>query len=81
MILILPQGSHTVRLGNDAEISQEVSGVKKGLVYSVMFAVARMCARRERRGEEDGGGDDGSGSNRFGVAVEMLRRRERGEIY
>ncbi|KAG5564114.1 hypothetical protein RHGRI_000334 [Rhododendron griersonianum] len=42
MILIVPQGSHAVRLGNDAEISQEVSGVEKGLVYSVMFAVARI---------------------------------------
>ncbi|KAF7133323.1 hypothetical protein RHSIM_Rhsim09G0159400 [Rhododendron simsii] len=42
MILIVPQGSHAVLLGNDAEISQEVSGVEKGSVYSVMFVAAHM---------------------------------------
>ncbi|XP_058196144.1 protein DUF642 L-GALACTONO-1,4-LACTONE-RESPONSIVE GENE 2 [Rhododendron vialii] len=47
MILIVPQGSHAVRLGNDAEISQEVGGVEKGSVYSVTFAAARTCAQLE----------------------------------
>ncbi|KAK6154857.1 hypothetical protein DH2020_009105 [Rehmannia glutinosa] len=37
MILIVPQGAHAVRLGNDAEISQEVK-VEKGALYSVTFS-------------------------------------------
>jgi len=32
MILIVPQGRHAVRLGNDAEISQDLT-VEKGFVY------------------------------------------------
>jgi len=46
MILIVPQGRHAVRLGNDAEISQEVR-VEKGSIYSVTFAAARTCAQLE----------------------------------
>ncbi|KAL5774028.1 hypothetical protein ACOSP7_011585 [Xanthoceras sorbifolium] len=46
MILIVPQGSHAVRLGNDAEISQEVR-VEKGSTYSVTFSAARTCAQLE----------------------------------
>ncbi|XP_051134000.1 uncharacterized protein LOC127253435 [Andrographis paniculata] len=46
MILIVPQGSHAVRLGNDAEISQEVK-VEKGSLYSVTFSAARTCAQLE----------------------------------
>lgn len=46
MILIVPQGSHAVRLGNDAEISQEVE-VEKGSTYSVTFSAARTCAQLE----------------------------------
>ncbi|TKY71982.1 DUF642 protein [Spatholobus suberectus] len=46
MILIVPQGRHAVRLGNDAEISQEVQ-VEKGSVYSVTFCAARTCAQLE----------------------------------
>ncbi|KAH9797756.1 hypothetical protein KPL71_005975 [Citrus sinensis] len=46
MILIVPQGSHAVRLGNDAEISQEVK-VEKGSTYSVTFSAARTCAQLE----------------------------------
>lgn len=46
MILIVPQGEHAVRLGNDAEISQEFK-VEKGSLYSVTFSAARTCAQLE----------------------------------
>ncbi|XP_010504914.1 PREDICTED: uncharacterized protein LOC104781844 isoform X2 [Camelina sativa] len=46
MILIVPEGRHAVRLGNDAEISQELT-VEKGSVYSVTFSAARTCAQLE----------------------------------
>ncbi|KAG9142184.1 hypothetical protein Leryth_007628 [Lithospermum erythrorhizon] len=46
MILIVPQGSHAVRLGNDAEISQKLK-VEKGELYSVTFSAARTCAQLE----------------------------------
>ncbi|XP_010540565.1 PREDICTED: uncharacterized protein LOC104814294 [Tarenaya hassleriana] len=46
MILIVPQGRHAVRLGNDAEISQDLT-VEKGSVYSVTFSAARTCAQLE----------------------------------
>ncbi|XP_041025587.1 uncharacterized protein LOC121265971 [Juglans microcarpa x Juglans regia] len=46
MILIIPQGRHAVRLGNDAEISQDLK-VEKGSIYSVTFSAARTCAQLE----------------------------------
>lgn len=46
MILIVPEGRHAVRLGNDAEISQELT-VEKGFIYSVTFSAARTCAQLE----------------------------------
>ncbi|CAA3015844.1 carbohydrate binding domain-containing precursor [Olea europaea subsp. europaea] len=46
MILIVPQGAHAVRLGNDAEISQEIA-VEKGSLYSITFSAARTCAQLE----------------------------------
>ena len=46
MILIVPQGSRAVRLGNDAEISQEVR-LEKGALYAVTFSAARTCAQLE----------------------------------
>ncbi|GMH26076.1 hypothetical protein Nepgr_027919 [Nepenthes gracilis] len=46
MILIIPGGAHAVRLGNDAEISQELK-VEKGSLYSVTFSAARTCAPLE----------------------------------
>jgi hypothetical protein len=46
MILIVPQGRHAIRLGNDAEISQDVP-VEKGSIYSVTFCAARTCAQLE----------------------------------
>ncbi|KAM7530565.1 hypothetical protein LguiB_033975 [Lonicera macranthoides] len=46
MILIVPQGAHAVRLGNDAEMSQQVK-VEKGSIYSISFSAARTCAQLE----------------------------------
>ncbi|KAL7089350.1 hypothetical protein ACP275_13G182300 [Erythranthe tilingii] len=46
MILIVPQGAHAARLGNDAEISQEIK-VEKGALYSITFSAARTCAQLE----------------------------------
>lgn len=46
MILIVPQGTHAARLGNDAEISQETK-VEKGSTYSITFGAARTCAQLE----------------------------------
>ncbi|ERN07023.1 hypothetical protein AMTRI_Chr03g141980 [Amborella trichopoda] len=46
MILIVPQGSHAARLGNDAEINQDIK-LEKGSTYSVTFSAARTCAQLE----------------------------------
>ncbi|OVA11863.1 Protein of unknown function DUF642 [Macleaya cordata] len=46
MILIVPQGLHAVRLGNDAEISQDLK-LEKGSLYSITFSAARTCAQLE----------------------------------
>ncbi|GMI93556.1 hypothetical protein like AT1G29980 [Hibiscus trionum] len=46
MLLIVPRGTHAVRLGNDAEISQEVT-VEKGSTYAITFSAARTCAQLE----------------------------------
>ncbi|KAL5577218.1 hypothetical protein UlMin_018917 [Ulmus minor] len=46
MILIVPQGRHAARLGNDAEISQQIK-VEKGSIYSITFSAARTCAQLE----------------------------------
>ncbi|XP_015620709.3 protein BIIDXI isoform X2 [Oryza sativa Japonica Group] len=39
MILIVPQGDHAVRLGNDASIGQVVQ-VEKGSEYAITFSAA-----------------------------------------
>ncbi|CAM8908928.1 unnamed protein product [Rhodiola kirilowii] len=46
MILVIPGGTHAVRLGNDAEISQDLK-LEKGSIYSVTFSSARTCAQLE----------------------------------
>ncbi|KAK8933481.1 hypothetical protein KSP39_PZI015491 [Platanthera zijinensis] len=46
MILIVPQGEHAVRLGNEAGVSQDVA-VEKGSMYAVTFSAARTCAQLE----------------------------------
>ncbi|KAI4298262.1 hypothetical protein L6164_031840 [Bauhinia variegata] len=46
LILVIPQGRHAVRLGNEAEIGQDLT-VEKGSIYSVTFSAARTCAQLE----------------------------------
>lgn len=46
MILIVPEGRHAVRLGNDAQISQDVK-LEKGEIYSITFSASRTCAQLE----------------------------------
>uniref|UniRef100_A0A7N0U2M2 DUF642 domain-containing protein n=1 Tax=Kalanchoe fedtschenkoi TaxID=63787 RepID=A0A7N0U2M2_KALFE len=46
MILVIPGGRHAVRLGNDAEISQDLK-LEKGSIYSITFSSARTCAQLE----------------------------------
>ncbi|AAD55477.1 Unknown protein [Arabidopsis thaliana] len=47
MVLVVPQGSSAVRLGNEASISQKIS-VLPGRLYSITFSAARTCAQDER---------------------------------
>ncbi|KAI3709883.1 hypothetical protein L2E82_39651 [Cichorium intybus] len=46
MILIVPEGRHAVRLGNDAQISQDLK-LEKGEIYSITFSASRTCAQLE----------------------------------
>lgn len=46
MLLVVPNGAHAVRLGNDAKLRQKIQ-VKKGSYYSLTFSVARTCAQME----------------------------------
>nr|XP_010911072.2 LOW QUALITY PROTEIN: uncharacterized protein LOC105037066 [Elaeis guineensis] len=46
LILIVPQGKHALKLGNEAEVSQLVE-LEKGSTYSVTFSAARTCAQLE----------------------------------
>ncbi|KAL8133425.1 protein TEEBE-like [Apium graveolens] len=43
----IPRGSHAARLGNEASISQLVSGLKPGSIYSLTFSATRTCAQDE----------------------------------
>lgn len=43
----IPHGTHAVRLGNEASISQYVK-VKAGALYSLTFAATRTCAQDEK---------------------------------
>ncbi|KAL4328363.1 hypothetical protein HN51_026814 [Arachis hypogaea] len=47
MVLVVPQGSYAVRLGNEASIKQRVQ-VSKGMFYSITFSAARTCAQDEK---------------------------------
>ncbi|GJS18076.1 putative reverse transcriptase domain-containing protein [Tanacetum coccineum] len=44
MILIVPEGRHALRLGNDAQISQGVK-LEKGEIYSITFSASCTCAQ------------------------------------
>ncbi|KAA8540458.1 hypothetical protein F0562_024623 [Nyssa sinensis] len=47
MVLIVPEGSFAVRLGNDASVKQKVK-VINGMFYSLAFSAARTCAQEEK---------------------------------
>ena len=44
MVLVVPEGAHAVRLGEDGSIHQQLS-VAPGMQYSVTFSAARTCAQ------------------------------------
>lgn len=46
MYLVVPEGKHAVRLGNEAQISQQIN-LQKGSTYSLTFSAARTCAQLE----------------------------------
>lgn len=47
MLVVVPEGAHAVRLGNEASISQSIK-VTRGSYYSLTFSAARTCAQFER---------------------------------
>nr|GMD98164.1 uncharacterized protein LOC109153025 [Ipomoea batatas] len=47
MMLVVPQGSYAVRLGEDASITTTVRVIKGGY-YSLSFSFVRTCAQEER---------------------------------
>ncbi|KAL5575655.1 hypothetical protein UlMin_017354 [Ulmus minor] len=47
MILVVPEGTFAVRLGNEASIKQTIK-VIKGEFYSLTFSAARTCAQEEK---------------------------------
>ncbi|XP_062214886.1 protein BIIDXI-like [Phragmites australis] len=47
MLLVVPQGAHAVRLGNEASIRQRLA-VTRGSYYAITFSAARTCAQAER---------------------------------
>ncbi|KAJ0231866.1 hypothetical protein HA466_0297130 [Hirschfeldia incana] len=47
MVLVVPEGSYAVRLGNEASISQKIT-VRSGRLYSITFSAARTCAQDEQ---------------------------------
>lgn len=47
MLLVVPEGSYAVRLGNEASIKQRIE-VRNGVRYSLTFSAARTCAQEER---------------------------------
>ncbi|KAJ0961512.1 hypothetical protein J5N97_001856 [Dioscorea zingiberensis] len=47
MLLVVPEGSFAVRLGNEASIKQKVKNLVNGDHYSLTFSAARTCAQNE----------------------------------
>ncbi|XP_078428859.1 BIIDXI-like protein At5g11420 [Wolffia australiana] len=48
MLLVVPEGSYAVRLGNDAAIKQTIASLTVGSFFSVSFSAARTCAQDEK---------------------------------
>ncbi|KAL2462732.1 hypothetical protein Fot_53969 [Forsythia ovata] len=47
MLLVVPEGVHAVRLGDEASIKTRVK-VNNGMFYSVSFSASRTCAQEEK---------------------------------
>ncbi|KAJ3686624.1 hypothetical protein LUZ61_015788 [Rhynchospora tenuis] len=47
MLLVVPEGSYAVRLGNEASIKQRLK-MTRGNRYSISFSAARTCAQAEQ---------------------------------
>ena len=47
MVLIVPEGSSAVRLGNEASIKQKLK-LENGTFYAVTFIAGRTCAQEEK---------------------------------
>ncbi|GLJ33813.1 hypothetical protein SUGI_0679880 [Cryptomeria japonica] len=47
MVVVVPRGTHAVRLGNKATVVSHSVKVKKGSYYSLSFHAARTCAKAE----------------------------------
>ncbi|KAL9660276.1 hypothetical protein QQ045_025089 [Rhodiola kirilowii] len=74
----IPRGSHAVRLGNEAYVSQYVY-VKPGATYSLTFATTRTCAQDEvlRIIVSDGNGKHQSAD----LPVQTLYSSDGGDTY
>ncbi|CAL4889297.1 unnamed protein product [Urochloa decumbens] len=50
MLLVVPEGAHAVRLGNEASIRTRLPGaaLRRGARYSLTFSAARTCAQAEQ---------------------------------
>lgn len=48
MLLVVPEGTSAVRLGDEASVKTKVKNVQKGMFYSVSFSAARTCAQEEK---------------------------------
>ncbi|KAH9307651.1 hypothetical protein KI387_035562, partial [Taxus chinensis] len=47
LMVVVPEGTHAVRLGNEASIISRMVRVNKGSYYSLSFHAARTCAQSE----------------------------------
>lgn len=47
MFFAVPHGVHAIRLGNDASVSQNITTVRPGALYSLTFSATRTCAQDE----------------------------------
>ncbi|KAJ4821354.1 hypothetical protein LUZ62_033920 [Rhynchospora pubera] len=47
MLLIVPEGTYAVRLGNEASIKQRLN-ISRGTYYAISFNAVRTCARAEK---------------------------------
>ncbi|CAO2035597.1 unnamed protein product [Urochloa humidicola] len=48
MVLAVPEGAHAVRLGNEAWVRQQLTGLARRSFYAVTFSAARTCGQAEQ---------------------------------